>query len=69
VTVMKAPWSKEEVDRLARFQTDPRFHPYTCGVHSGVSLHPATDGWHCGVSNCGYTQDWAHKEDLKWLST
>ena len=28
---IKAPWSKELVDRLNQYQKCNRYHPYTCG--------------------------------------
>ena len=69
MTVMKAPWTKEEVELLMKYQSDPRFHPYTCAIHSSITLSPTPTGWVCGVTSCRYKQDWAHKEDLKWLMT
>ena len=60
-----APWSQEQVDRLAAFQRDGRVHPFTCpgdracckGDDEARVLVPTTEGWVC---RCGhYRQAWA----------
>ncbi len=59
----KAPWSDAEVERLRLWQTDGRFHPFTCPgdraeCYGQRELIPTTEGWKCA---CGeYRQDWAH---------
>lgn len=69
------PWTAEEVNALNAFQTQGRFHPFTCGGDRGDDAHTdyaeahgdrdrgllvATEqGWKCPV--CSYTQDWAHQ--------
>ena len=66
MTVTRAPWTKKQVELLMKFQSDPRFHPYTCQFHTSVTLTATPSGWRCGVSNFSYKHDWAHKEDLSW---
>ena len=56
----KAPWTVAQVDRLQERQRDLMKHPYTC--ECGKNLVPTVYGWAC---DCGYTQDWCHKMDLK----
>lgn len=54
-----APWTSGFISELNRFQDDPRFHGYTCGMNSNHSLLVATvAGWIC--KDCDYTQNWAH---------
>lgn len=54
-----APFTPEQVVALNNYQTDGRFHEFTCGVDS---RHPAlvatATGWVCPT--CDYTQSWAH---------
>lgn len=63
---MKAPWTKEQIDKLNAHQQNGRFHPYTCGGNrtdekhlDGEGVLVATEnGWVCPY--CDYKQDWAH---------
>ena len=62
---IEAPFSKEQVEALNRFQARPDFHEYTCGNderHSGrhALLVATRDGWVCSDPECEYTQNWAH---------
>lgn len=59
---IKAPWTKEQVEALNRYQKNKYFHPYTCGndhgfLNSERTLVATEDGWIC--PKCDYTQDWA----------
>ena len=58
--IVFAPWTKEQVDGLNRYQKSDLFHPFTCGgEHGGDKVLVATEqGWVCG--RCAYTQNWAH---------
>jgi hypothetical protein len=63
VSVIRAPFSPQQVAALNRWQVDGRFHPFTCGDdghEANVRLIACVDGWRCAVQLCGYTQDWAH---------
>lgn len=68
------PWTAEEVEALNAFQTDGRFHPFTCGNKDrhpqiehpsgwtetvGEVLVATEHGWTC--THCDYTQKWAHQ--------
>lgn len=71
---IKAPFTPEQIEALNRYQTDARYHAFTCGRNRTDAAHRAyaeardqsdygilvatRDGWECPV--CGYTQDWAH---------
>lgn len=66
---IEAPWTKEQVDALNRYQADGRLHPFTCPGDNpecelnGRDLVATEHGWTC---RCGkYTQNWAHKFMLK----
>ena len=54
-------WTLEEVDNLAKRQSNPRMHPYTCPQCSST-LKPTPEGWVCYEH--GLVQTWARKEDL-----
>lgn len=72
---MKAPWTDDQVKSLNDYQTDRRFHPFTCGAgnrtnpaHRGVKamfghhdygLLVATSGGWICLA-CSYQQDWAY---------
>jgi hypothetical protein len=62
-TVIKTPWSDDQVKALNDRQKDGRFHPYTCPgnkieCEKHRSLIATKDGWVCA---CGeYKQGWAH---------
>jgi hypothetical protein len=64
---VKAPWTKEQIDKLNAHQQNGQFHPYTCGSGNrtdekhldGEGVLVATEnGWVCPY--CDYKQDWAH---------
>lgn len=59
MTLIKAPWSDEQVVALNRLQSRTDIHGYTCPSHSAVKLAATTDGWFCPVVGCDYSQDWA----------
>jgi hypothetical protein len=63
--LVKAPWTDEQIKALEEYQTDGRFHPYTCGSnHKGLRiLTPTKDGWVCKY--CEYKQDWCHSFHFK----
>jgi len=64
---VKAPWTREQVESLLRWQNEDQFHPYTCPEpqHIGEALLvPTRAGWFCGSGLCNYTQDWAHDFSL-----
>ena len=71
--MVKAPWTDAQVEALNEYQTQGRFHPFTCGndrhdaKHSLFAaehnlehglLRATAEGWICPC--CDYTQDWAH---------
>lgn len=59
-----APWTKEQVDALQRWQECDAVHPFTCG-QDGRVLTPTPDGWVCPREGCSYTQNWAHEGMLE----
>lgn len=56
-----APWNKEQVENLNRFQQAGRMHPFTCG-DCGAVLKATLLGWVCKgqMGECRHSQDWAH---------
>lgn len=57
-----APWTREQVNALNRYQKGWKFHPYTCGTEeheNSVDLVATVNGWVCPLK-CGYRQNWAH---------
>lgn len=58
--IVKAPFTKEQVESLNAFQASGIFHPFTCAnEHGGEKRLIATEaGWQC--PSCDYKQDWAH---------
>jgi hypothetical protein len=70
-----APWTKEQVAALDRWQRCDWVHPFTCGGerrdvahllyaeaagHKDFGVLVATpDGWLCPT--CNYRQNWAHE--------
>jgi hypothetical protein len=57
--MLEKPFTESEVEKLNQWQTDGRFHPFTCGSADCREVLVATvDGWVC--PKCDYTQDWAH---------
>lgn len=62
-----APWTKDFVEKLNKYQYSGEFHPYTCGNDecraknhhiNGDVLVATEEGWMC--MKCDYVQDWAH---------
>lgn len=68
--IIFAPFTEEQVINLNKFQKNPRFHPFTCGVNrkdpkhlDGEGVLIATKkGWICPY--CSYLQDWA----ISWMA-
>lgn len=60
MSVIRAPFTPEQVAELRRWQTSGRVHPFTCPLSSCSVrvLTPSEAGWAC--AGCGYEQDWAH---------
>ena len=63
--IVRAPWTLEIVRSLRLRQADTTLHPYTCKVHSNLSLVPTFMGWICPRNTCDYEQDWAHLADTR----
>ena len=62
--VIRAPWSREEVDALNRFQHRADVHQFTCpNDHANRTLIATPDGWIC--PHCIYTQNWADRIMLR----
>lgn len=66
-------FTKEQVDSLNRYQSDGRFHPFTCGNRKDIQkthadgegiLVATEDGWICPY--CDYKQEWAHEFMLNY---
>lgn len=59
--MIRAPWTKEQVDALNRWQHCDWTHEFTCGNdHALCRVLTATEaGWVCPC--CDYTQNWAHE--------
>jgi hypothetical protein len=61
--VIRAPWTKEQVDLLNAYQARGDAHPYTCpggqkACDGSRNLTATAEGWVC---RCGaYRQNWAH---------
>lgn len=63
MSIIRAPWTKEQVDALNRFQRLGFVHEFTCPEpHEDRTLVATPHGWRCLI--CGYTQDWAHESML-----
>lgn len=64
---MKAPWTKQQVEKLQKYQNDKSNHPYTCvncsEQNENTILIPNCDGWYCPRCDL-VVQDWAHSEDI-----
>ena len=61
MTIVRVPWTAEQVSALDTFQTADYIHPFTCKEeHPGCDrrLIPTPGGWIC--PHCDYTQDWCH---------
>jgi len=59
--IIKAPFTKFQVDKLNHYQQLGFVHEFTCGnKHDGNKILIATeDGWIC--PSCDYKQNWANK--------
>jgi hypothetical protein len=59
-----APWTRDQVNVLNRFQQEANMHPFTCGALHASGQSPVLEatpaGWACPDPTCEYTQDWAH---------
>jgi len=60
MTMIRAPFTPEQVAVLNRYQTIGVMHPFTCRNNSAHVLIATRDGWRCPDSHCTYAQDWAH---------
>jgi hypothetical protein len=70
--MLKAPWTKEQIEKLNKWQQSGMVHPYTCGGKKDGKdcrevLAATENGWIC-PANCGYTQNWAHDMMLSDLT-
>lgn len=66
--LVHAPWTMEQVRKLARYQRLSHLHPYTCGWsenHGEMNLIPTARGWICPA--CDYTQDWFLVDSISWM--
>lgn len=60
--IIRAPWSREQIDYLKEWQNNGMNHPYTCGGKKSngkdcrANLIPTVGGWKC--PKCWYVQDW-----------
>lgn len=67
MSIIKAPFTEEQIKSLEEWQKGIRFHPFTCCSHDGCDrnsqpnngeLIPTKDGLICP---CGkWKQDWCH---------
>ena len=57
-SIKKAPFTKEQVEKLNAYQAEGRMHPFTCVCSGSPPLVATEEGWIC--NQCDYTQDWAH---------
>lgn len=66
-TIVRAPFTAEQVYALLTYQTDETIHPFTCGIggHAHGILMPTVRGWVCHY--CDYTQSWAHTFMTTWV--
>ncbi len=57
---VKAPFTKEEAEKLNQYQKLGFLHEFTCpNKHPDRTLIAKEgEGWHC--PHCDYTQNWAH---------
>lgn len=70
--IIKAPFTQEQVENINKYQTEGRFHPFTCMSHKGCKrneennfgeLVASKDGLTCPCGN--YKQDWVHDSMTK----
>jgi len=59
--VVYAPFTKEQVEALQKWQSDKTKHPFTC--ECGNKLSPHVNGWFCPV--CFMVQSWCYEFMLK----
>lgn len=72
MSVIQAPWTEDQVDRLNAYQWAGVMHEFTC-IHdhsdeageSHMPLFATTEGWVCLWFDCGYRQNWAHSMMLE----
>lgn len=57
------PLSEIEVMKLDRYQTECKFHPYTCCNH--VTMRAFSGGLRC--PKCGRIQDWVLQSTLELM--
>lgn len=63
MSIIKAPFTDEQVKNLNDYQESGIMHEFTCGnqnhpMGQARCLVATKDGWVC--PGCNYTQDWAH---------
>jgi hypothetical protein len=60
MSMIRKPFTDDQVRELNRYQTAGFFHPFTCGNAQCREILLATvEGWVC--PKCDYTQNWAHE--------
>lgn len=65
-TLVRAPFTPDQVVSLANWQADDNVHPFTCDNRDDEVTHPGklgillptVRGWICPF--CDYTQNWAY---------
>ena len=60
--LIKAPWSETKIAALRKYQTEGRYHPYTC---CGYAMDVLSVGMVC--SKCGCEQDWVLESTLQLM--
>lgn len=65
--ITRAPWTKEQVDAINRFQERDGVERYVCRLHLArdVVLIAATDHMFCPRMGCGHRQDWVYDATLE----
>jgi hypothetical protein len=64
--MLKAPWTKDQVESLTHFQNNGMYHPFTHGDGADqVDLIATEEGW---VFELGgpVVQDWCHEFMADW---
>lgn len=65
--ILKAPWTRDQLDKLQKRQSRGDLHQYRCGK-CGKGLIATPSGWACEglvaqIKTCDYTQDWCYQSD------
>jgi len=61
--LIHAPFDDEQVEVMARYQKEGRFHPYTCCNHQTMVM--THDGLKC--PKCGVVQNWVLRNTLRMM--